>query len=193
MPSNYWQTERVRIRAFDNEDIERMVRERDRRDAKLDWLHDVLRFPETPEKIREDYAETLTLWSKDNDDRCLLAVENSEGEYAGELSVWFTKRPEMYLIYGICIIEKFRGKGLGKDALKLLLDYYFNEKGFRKAEAHVYSYNPASRAFHEKFGFTHEGTLRGRIFSRGKAHDVHVYGILADEFNAIHEHSTWMR
>ena len=189
MSRNYWQTERVRVRAFEQDDIERLVQARNERDGRLEWLHDAIRLPQTPEKIRASFGEMITNWDKD--EKCLLAVENSGGEYAGELSVWYTKRPEMYFIYGIYILEKFQGQGLGKDALKLLFDYYFNERGYRKAEAHVYSFNPMSCAFHEAFGFTLEGTLRARIFSRGKPNDVHVYGLLADEFNALYEHNSW--
>jgi len=189
MPQNYWQTDRVRIRAFDETDIERMIQTRNERDSNLDWLYDTIPLPQTPAKIREGYSEYLA--ALDKEDGCLLVIETLAGEYAGELQVWYTKRPEMYFIFGIYILEKFQGQGLGKDALKLLLDYYFNEKGYNKAEAHVYNFNPASQTFHAKFGFTHEGTLRGRIYSRGKANDVHIYGLLADEFNARYEHNTW--
>ena len=189
MPHNYWQTQRVRVRAFDQSDIERMVQTRNDRDGKLEWLHDVIRIPQTPEKIRSDFGEMISNWDKD--DKCLLAVEDFNGTYLGELSVWYTKRPEMYFILGIYIVEEFQGRGFGKDALMLLLDYYFNEKAYRKAEAHVYSFNNASRAFHEKFGFTLEGTLRARIFSRGKHNDIHVYGLLAEEFNSLYEHNSW--
>jgi len=189
--NNYWQTERVRVRAFDHDDIERMVQTRNERDGRLEWLHDVIQPPQTAAKIREDFGGMVDIWGKGGDDRCLLAVETLDGEYAGELSVWYTKRPEMYFIYGIYIIKKFQGKSLGKDALKILLDYYFNEKGFRKAEAHVYSFNPASCAFHEGFGFKREGTLRARIFTRGTPNDVHIYGLMSDEFNARHNHNSW--
>ena len=189
MSHSFWQTDRVRIRAFDETDVERLIQTRNNRDDNLAWLYDTISLPQTPAKIREEYTEALSSFYKD--ENCLLVVETHEGEYAGELQVWYTKRPEMYFIFGIYILEKFQGKGMGKDALKLLLDYYYNEKGYNKAEAHVYSFNPASQAFHSKFGFTHEGTLRGRIYSRGKANDVHIYGLLADEFNARYEHNSW--
>ncbi|MCL2853963.1 MAG: GNAT family N-acetyltransferase [Defluviitaleaceae bacterium] len=189
MSRNYWQTGRVRVRAFEEGDVERLIKTRNQRDGRLEWLFDTISAPLTPERIRADYAEIAASWHKD--ERCILSVENNVGEYAGELSIWFTKRPELYFIYGIYILEKFQGQGLGKDALKILLDYYFNELGYRKAEAHVYSFNPASQAFHEKFGFTLEGKLRGRLFSRGKANDVYIYGMLADEFNARYDHNSW--
>jgi len=189
MSRSYWQTDRVRIRAFDETDIERLIQTRNERDDNLAWLYDTISLPQTAAKIREDYTEALSTFYKD--ENCLLVIETLDGEYAGELQVWYTKRPEMYFIFGVYILEKFQGKGLGKDALKLLLDYYFNEKGYNKAEAHVYGFNPASQAFHAKFGFTHEGTLRGRLYSRGKANDVHIYGLLADEFNTRYDHNSW--
>ena len=191
MHNNYWRTEKINIRAFDESDIERMIQNRNNRDSKLEWLHDVIRLPRAPEKLRADHAEAIA--EANSDDKCLLAIEDLNGNYAGELNVWLTKRPELYFVYGIYIEDRFRGRGFAKEALTILLDYYFNEKGFRKAEAHVYGYNDGSRVFHEKFGFVLEGTLRGRIFSRGVANSIHIYGLLAQEFNERHSHNDWRR
>ncbi|MCL2617188.1 MAG: GNAT family N-acetyltransferase [Defluviitaleaceae bacterium] len=194
MQNNYWRTDKVRIRAYDETDIERMIQERNDHTSKMDWLYDYIRLPQTPEMIKADYSQALAAQKPHlDDDSCLLAIENSEGTFVGRLDVWHAKRSEMYLIYGIYILDEFQGQGLGKDALTILLDYYFNEKGYRKAEGHVYSFNLASQAFHSNFGFTLEGTLRSRIFSRGNPGDMHVYGMLAHEFNARYHHNGWKK
>jgi len=189
---NYWRTERIRLRAYNEADVERLTAQINDRDNHLDWLYDRIPLPQTPEQVKTDFAlHTLPIKPPD-DDQCLLAVETAAGEFAGQLHVWLTSRP-LYFVFGIYVLPGFQGQGLGREALTVLLDYYFNEKGYRKAEAHVFGYNTVSQAFHADFGFTFEGTLRGRVFSRGQHHDLHISGLLADEFNARYDHNAWRK
>jgi len=187
----YWQTDKMLLRAFEPEDVERIIKNRNNLDSNLQWLYDEIKLPRTHEDLKADYTDMIKNWEKD--DKCLLAIENKEGDFAGEITVWFTKRPEMYFIYGVHIEERYQKQGLAKEALKVLFDYYFNEIGYRKVEALVYGYNRASQIFHERLGFTLEGILRNRIYSRGQYHDTLVYGMLKDEFNSTYDHSAWRK
>ena len=191
MHRNYWQTDKVLLRAFEHDDVERVVRNRNAKDSNLFWLYDAIKLPRTPEQIRDEYEKMLKDWEKE--DRCLLCIENSEADVVGDIIVWQTKLPERYFVYGVQIEEKWQRKGYAKDALKILLDFYFNELGYNKVEASVYGYNAGSQSFHERFGFTLEGILRNRLHSRGRYHDTLIYGMLKEEFNAIHEHDRWRK
>lgn len=191
MHRNYWHTDKISLRAFESGDVERAVANRNKIDSNLYWLYDAIKLPQTSERMRADYTEMIKEWEKD--DKCLLAIENTEEEYVGDISVWQTKRPEMYFTYGIFIEEHHQKKGYARDALKILLDYYFNEVGYNKVEASVYGYNASSQSFHERFGFTLEGILRNHLYSRGRYHDTLVYGMLKDEFNSIYQHDSWRK
>jgi RimJ/RimL family protein N-acetyltransferase len=74
------------------------------------------------------------------------------------------------------------GKGYGTDAMSLLLRYSFLELNLHRVELSVYSYNARGIRSYEKLGFKHEGTRREVLFRDGQYHDIHIMGILRDEW-----------
>lgn len=53
-----------------------------------------------------------------------------------------------------------RGRGLGSEAIELVLGYAFEQVGLHRISLEVYAFNPRARHVYEKVGFTHEGTKR---------------------------------
>lgn len=84
--------------------------------------------------------------------------------------------------YGIGIFREQRGKGYASDAIILVLRYYFQELRFNKANATVFGFNEPSLALHRKLGFVEEGRIRENIFTNGRYHDEHWFGMTAAEF-----------
>lgn len=78
--------------------------------------------------------------------------------------------------------NQFRGRGLGTDAKKLLLDYAFNTLRLEKIYAEIIAFNERSLHYNKKCGFREEGRLRNQIFREGKRHDLILLGILREEF-----------
>ncbi|HLR51672.1 MAG TPA: GNAT family protein [Candidatus Avamphibacillus sp.] len=85
-----------------------------------------------------------------------------------------------------CIIDigekEFWGKGYGKEALKLLLDYAFLEMNFHRVSLRVFSFNEKAIGLYEKLGFKHEGVSRQSLFRDGKWHDIYHMGVLYNEY-----------
>jgi RimJ/RimL family protein N-acetyltransferase len=79
------------------------------------------------------------------------------------------------------------GRGIGKTALIILLDYAFTVANLEKIGAEVYSFNERSQHLFESLGFTEEGILRRHEVHNGTRQDVHVFGILKDEFYARYQ------
>lgn len=77
------------------------------------------------------------------------------------------------------------GKGYGTDATRLILRFGFLELGLHRVELDVYSFNPRGVRAYEKAGFRHEATRREAIFREGAFHDVHVMGILREDWDAL--------
>jgi RimJ/RimL family protein N-acetyltransferase len=75
-----------------------------------------------------------------------------------------------------------RGKGYGKEALKLLLDYGFNNKDFHRIQLNVLSFNERAIALYEKAGFVKEGTYREFVLRDNKRYDLYLYGLLKHEW-----------
>lgn len=77
-----------------------------------------------------------------------------------------------------------RGKGLGTEAVKVLLGYAFDYLGLRRVNLAVLASNPAAIHIYEKLGFLREGVERGAVLRGGEYQDVVHMGIFAQEFRA---------
>ncbi|GCE15209.1 GNAT family N-acetyltransferase [Tengunoibacter tsumagoiensis] len=89
---------------------------------------------------------------------------------------------------GILIGEKqLWGRGIGKTALQILLDYAFTVRGLERVYAEIYSFNTRSFRLMEQVGFQREGILRQHEIHNGVRQDMHVFGLLKTEFYTHHE------
>jgi RimJ/RimL family protein N-acetyltransferase len=88
---------------------------------------------------------------------------------------------------GIAIGDpRYRGRGYGSDAIKLILGYAFRELNLYRVWLHTLGFNlPAQRAF-ERAGFKREGAQRGAIWREGRRTDLLYYGMLREEWEALH-------
>ncbi|NYB75436.1 GNAT family N-acetyltransferase [Sedimentibacter hydroxybenzoicus DSM 7310] len=75
-----------------------------------------------------------------------------------------------------------RGRGYGKEALKLLLEYGFNKLGFHRIQLNVLEFNTAAISLYEKAGFKREGTYREFVLRDDKRYDLLLYGLLKSEW-----------
>jgi RimJ/RimL family protein N-acetyltransferase len=84
---------------------------------------------------------------------------------------------------GIVIGEKdYWGKGYGSDAVRSLLRFAFDEANRNRVYLRVFAYNERAIRSYEKCGFQHEGTARQAHFREGHYHDVHMMGILYEDW-----------
>lgn len=85
-----------------------------------------------------------------------------------------------------CIIDigekDFWGKGYGKEALKLLLNYAFGEMNLHRVSLRVFSFNERAINLYESIGFIQEGRSRQFLFREGSWHDLIHMGILKEEY-----------
>ena len=78
--------------------------------------------------------------------------------------------------------EKHRGQGLGKEALKLTIEFGFEELNFHRIYLTVLEYNESAINLYEKLGFKREGVYREFIHRDGKRYDIYLYGMLRSEW-----------
>ena len=77
-----------------------------------------------------------------------------------------------------------RGKGLGTEAMALLLGYAFDILNMGNILLRVYGYNGRARRAYEKLGFREMGRRRGALRRYGASHDVFYMDITADDFRS---------
>lgn len=83
--------------------------------------------------------------------------------------------------FGIFISKDSRGSGCGKEALKMLFDYGFDEINLHKIWAEVYGFNQA-KDLYVNLGMKEDGVLRHNCFHGGKYYDSVILSILESEW-----------
>ncbi|RIL69394.1 N-acetyltransferase, partial [Staphylococcus devriesei] len=67
--------------------------------------------------------------------------------------------------------ENYWGKGYGKEALKLLINFAFNSLNLHMLYLEVFSYNENATKMYEKLGFNQDGILRQSKYQDGQYYD----------------------
>lgn len=73
-------------------------------------------------------------------------------------------------------------QGLMTEAVKAIIDFFFNEVGLNRIYANHASENPASGKVMQKCGMTYEGTMRQALKCNNGLFDKVNYAILADDY-----------
>ena len=119
------------------------------------------------------------------DDAFHWMIETLEGEAVGTISTHHCDPHTGTFSYGVDIDMNRRRQGYAREAIGLVLKYYFNELRYQKVTVSVHSDNPASILLHETLGFAREGVLRRMIYTRGQYQDEIWFGMTAEEY---HQH-----
>lgn len=78
-----------------------------------------------------------------------------------------------------------RGKGAGKESLKQLLAFGFNDLNLNKIWLRVQIDNIPAVKLYEKNGFKIEGTLRRDMYIKGQYKDLYVMSLLVEEYDRL--------
>lgn len=120
----------------------------------------------------------------------LYDLNDPEQSYIGSVSLKHIDEQDRNAELAIVISkEEYRGKGYGQEALYLVCEYGFRERGLHKVYLTCVAHNTGAIKSYEKFGFIHEGLRKEQIFQHGQFHDEVLMGILKKDFNSTYEMS----
>jgi RimJ/RimL family protein N-acetyltransferase len=124
---------------------------------------------------REQYEkdDSFALHLRDDDEPIgIVSLMNiSEANASAELSI-------------IVGHSEDRHHGYGAEAIAVLLDYAFGERGLNRVGLSVFEFNEDAIAAYEKLGFREEGRLRGALRRDDVFHDAILMSILRQEWRA---------
>ena len=75
-------------------------------------------------------------------------------------------------------------RGYASDAVGTATTYAFDHRRLHRVSAQVLDFNEASQRLLESLGFREEGILRERMYVDGAYRDLHVFGVLEDEWES---------
>lgn len=120
--------------------------------------------------------------SADLNQQGAFGVEDESGALVGDVSfIWQQWGPNLQSrnpMIGIWLDARARGRGIGAEAQRQLVDLFFRHTTVNRVEAHTDVENLAEQRALEKAGFTREGLIRGAQWRDGAYRDGYLYSIL---------------
>ena len=181
MSKAYLQGEKVYLRATD---LEKDVQ------YHAAWQHDALyiRFMDSmpavmynKDRMKEWYEKQITTHLSS-----FMIIRKEDEKPIGfvELSGYDWHSGNAWLGIGIGERENW-GKGYGTEAMNLLLKMVFLEWTLHRVSLAVLGYNDRAVRSYEKVGFKKEGSIRGFIQREGQRWDMHMMGILREDWEQL--------
>ncbi|MBU4175881.1 MAG: GNAT family N-acetyltransferase [Actinobacteria bacterium] len=160
-------------------------------DMFLDWVNDLAASPFwygkdrplTREELLGDWESYYFDGSAPEKGRGFIIEAESQpvGMVAyADVSYDIDRRPVRAEI-DIVIGGSHQGRGYGVGAMRALISYLFDGRGFHRIDVHTYEHNTRMRHLLEKLGFTMEGVSRQAAWVDGEFVDEMNYGLLSGE------------
>jgi len=112
----------------------------------------------------------------------LVIMEKSTGELVGDIGVHFIGDDGHQCELGCTLSKKHQGKGLATEAMKMTIDYLFNELNKHRIIGSVDPRNEGSLRLLERLNFRKEAHFKESYHVDGEWVDDVIYGILKREW-----------
>lgn len=86
---------------------------------------------------------------------------------------------------GYMIAAQYQGHGYATEAMKLIVQYAFDELGMNRIEIIFLDQNEVSFHVGKKCGYIQEGLLRDYVYKGGCYHDVKICSILRSDYERL--------
>lgn len=101
------------------------------------------------------------------------------GSTSFHLLDWKNRSAELGLSIGE---KKYWNHGYGRDTVRLMLRYAFNDLNLNRVSLTVFDTNERGKRAYLAAGFVEEGRLRQDIYKNGHYHDTFIMSVLRDEW-----------
>lgn len=178
MTKNVWEGDLIRLRALEPRDwpVFHALDEDSESERAIDRVY--------PRRSVARYTDPQAFGalSEREGDNARWVYETLRGVVVGTIDTHHCDQLHRTFEYGIATLREHWGKGYAADAIKVVLRYMFEERGYQKVNAGVFAYNEQSRRLHEKLGFVLEARWRRVQYAAGEYHDQLLFGLTAEEF-----------
>jgi len=137
------------------------------RDQTRKWVEDRL----------DGYRERKSIW--------WMYTLKEQSRVIGSCCYWHIDEESRCAEIGYELNRAYWHQGISSEALVPILEYGFDGMGLNRIEACPFAENASSNRLLQNLGFKLEGTLRQRVWFRGRFLDQHYYGLLKGEFKPL--------
>ena len=137
-------------------------------------------FPNTQVNM-ENYYEKI---NNSNSILMLAIIEKSTDKHIGNIKLepinWIHRTAKLGIMIGN---KESYGKGFGTEAIKLIVEYSFDELNLRKITLGVVAENKPALKVYKKIGFELEGRRKKQSFNNGHYCDGLIMGLFRKDYN----------
>lgn len=173
------ETERLILRKFAKEDAEAMFK---------NWVSDdeVTKYLTWPAHASVDISrmvldDWVNSYSNDNYYQWAIILKENGDEPIGSISAVNVNETISSVHIGYCIGRDWWHQGITSEALKAVIDFFFEKVEVNRIDAAHDPRNPNSGKVMEKCGMKYEGTLRSASRNNQGICDICYYGILKSD------------
>jgi RimJ/RimL family protein N-acetyltransferase len=135
--------------------------------------------PQTYGRLEADFEQDASRGGRDGP---RFAIE-ADDKLIGQCGLFAIDETARTSEMGIGIGDReYWGKGYGRDAIRVLLDYAFRHRNLHKVWLRVNGDNERAIRAYRACGFVEEGRLRSHVWSNSKHIDLLCMGVLRDEW-----------
>jgi UDP-4-amino-4,6-dideoxy-N-acetyl-beta-L-altrosamine N-acetyltransferase len=163
--------ERIILREIEEDDLNSIVKWRNDPDI-LRWLFSYSPLNKTKqirwyEKYLDDYTQQTFIIEVKEEKIPIGTVGLTSIDYKNQIA-------ELGVLIGD---EGWQNKGMGKEALDLLIRFVFDEMNIRKIKATVFEENIPAIRLYKSCGFVEEGALQKEVYKNGEFKSVMVMAL----------------
>jgi ribosomal-protein-alanine N-acetyltransferase len=137
-------------------------------------------FPYTLESARQFYE---SLQARPGIRTAFVIIDRTTGEAVGGIEVTLSDVYKRTVELGYWLARPSWGQGIITTLVLPFLQWAFRTLPLvNRVEAVVHGGNVGSMRVLEKVGFREEGVLKGKVWKEGEVRDLHVWGLLKEEF-----------
>lgn len=169
--------EKVILRAVERDDLPRLHAME--RDVELTMLGNGDWQPAPLAAFEKQWAKRL-----EDDNKAQFVIE-ADGKVIGDCALQQRNRFHGTTHLGMGIYDReYIGKGYGREALELLLDWAFRIQNWRKVSLETFHTNERALRLYRSCGFVEEGRQRQQFYFNGTYVDLVIMGLLRTEWDA---------
>jgi RimJ/RimL family protein N-acetyltransferase len=136
--------------------------------------------PQSMSRLEAEFDQRAGGGGRDGESFAIVA----EGNFIGSCALFNFDNLAQTAELGIGIGNKlYWGKGYGREAIALLVDYGFRYRNLHKVHLRVHGLNERAQRAYKAVGFVEEGRLRAHVYSNGDYDDLVLMGVLRSEWN----------
>ncbi|MCF8009359.1 MAG: GNAT family N-acetyltransferase [Halanaerobiales bacterium] len=147
------------------------------------FLSDTFLYPQSKSQVQGFLDQAMS-----KDWKGFVISDRETGDYIGQIDYIKIDHKNRYGEIALVIGDpNNRSKGIGREAMELMINFGFEQLNLNRIELSCYDYNKRAIKLYKNLGFKEEGVRRKRRYYNNKYNDELKFSLLREEWKEIND------